>query len=118
MNKRYNKIIGKKAEDIAMNALKQKGYHIIDRNVSYKQGEIDIVAQDGQVLVFVEVKAKTGHNTGIPEEMITKKKLERVRLLGTIYLKGNNEPCRIDIVAIVFNSDYSVNRITHYINVY
>jgi len=113
-----NRAIGRLAEDLAVNALREKGYEIIERNFSNKFGEIDIIAKDKDTLVFVEVKAKTGTDFGNPEEMISKSKLSQVRHMADVFLAGEKALCRIDVVAIVLNPDKSLLRLTHYENVY
>lgn len=116
--KYLNRKIGKLAEDLAASDLKQKGYQIIERNFSNRFGEIDIIAKDKDTLVFVEVKAKIGEQFGHPEEMINKGKLSKIRHMAEVFLDGENILCRIDIVAVVLNPDYSLLRLTHYENVY
>jgi putative endonuclease len=116
--KSNNKIIGQLTENMAAAYLAQNGMEIIEQNFSNKFGEIDIIAKDKDVLVFVEVKAKTGIEFGLPEEMITKGKLSKVRRMADLYLQNHKLPCRIDVVAIVLNSDQQLNRLTHYQNVY
>jgi len=113
----YNRKTGQVGEDIAARALIDKGYRILERNFSNKFGEIDIIARDKNVLVFVEVKAKTGVEFGSPEEMISPGKLQRIRNMATMYLKGESVPCRIDVVAIVLGQNNEVIRLTHYENV-
>ncbi len=90
----------------------------MERNFSNKYGEIDIIAKDKNTLVFVEVKTKTGIDFGLPEEMVGKGKLARVRQMATIYLKGKLVPCRIDVIAIVLGKETELVRLTHYQNVY
>lgn len=116
--KALNRQTGRIAEDYATHALKEKGYRIIERNFSNKFGEIDIIAKDHGVLVFVEVKAKIGTNFGMPEEMISKGKLQKIRNMATMFMKGELIPCRIDVVAIVLDENNEVVRLTHYENVY
>lgn len=116
--KRLNRQTGKLAENLAADTLREKGYTIIERNFSNRFGEIDIIAKDKEILVFVEVKAKIGTEFGHPEEMINKKKLSKIRHMATIYLNGNSVPCRLDIIAIVLNPDNSLLRLSHYENVY
>jgi putative endonuclease len=118
-----NRVTGKHAEDLATNALREKGYAIIERNFSNRFGEIDIIAKDKETLVFVEVKAKIGENFGHPEEMINKKKLSKIRHMADIYLCRGEASlarplCRIDVIAIVLNPDSSLSRLSHYENVY
>jgi putative endonuclease len=115
--KTLNRSTGRAAEDIAARTLQQKGYTLLKRNFSNRFGEIDIIAKDKETLVFVEVKAKKGVEFGLPEEMVGRGKLTRVRNMATLYMKGEVVPCRIDVVAIVFGPDNDVIRLTHYVNV-
>ena len=116
--KRFNRQTGERAENLAVKELEKKGYTILERNFSNKFGEIDIIAQDKKTLVFVEVKAKTGTEYGLPEEMIGRGKLQRIRNMATVYLNGKSLPCRIDVVAIVLGENNEIVRLTHYENVY
>lgn len=113
-----NRQTGRLAEDLAAAALQEKGYQLLERNFSNRYGEIDIIAKDQETLVFVEVKAKKGTQFGLPEEMINSYKLKRVQNMATIYMKGKNLPCRIDVVAIVLSSTNDLISLTHYENVY
>jgi putative endonuclease len=116
--KQWNRKTGMLAEELAVRELENQGYCILKRNFCNKYGEIDIIAKDKHVTVFVEVKAKIGTDFGLPEEMISKRKLEKIRNMATIYTKGESIPCRIDVVAIVLNSAHEILRITHYQNVF
>jgi len=116
--KTLNRATGRATEEIAARMLQEKGYTILERNFSNRFGEIDIIAQDKETLVFVEVKAKTGVEFGLPEEMIRPGKLQRIRNMATLYMNGQSLPCRIDVVAIVLGPDNHVARLTHYENVY
>lgn len=116
--KKFNRIVGSKAEEYAARALIKKGYAIVKRNFSNRFGEIDIIAKDGETLVFVEVKAKTGNRFGTPEEMVSKWKLNQIRKMAEIYMEGKNLPCRIDVIAILLDPASELLRLTHYQNVY
>lgn len=116
--KQQNRNKGRWAEEMAVRALRKKGYEMVERNFANKFGEIDIIAKDGGTWVFVEVKAKTGKDFGLPEEMISPGKLTRVKKMATIYLEGLVVPCRIDVVAVVLTPEGEVARLTHYENVY
>ena len=85
-----------------------------------RYGEIDIVCWQGKTLVFVEVKTKNGHDFGEPEEMVDRRKLARVKRMGEIYMqeKRLDVLCRIDVVAIVINSEGGLERLDHYQAVY
>ena len=113
-----NRATGRLAENLAIEALKNKGYVILESNFQNRFGEIDIIAKDKGILVFVEVKAKKGTDFGSPEEMISPAKLKRVRNMATVYMKGQLLPCRIDVVAVVLSPTDELLRLTHYENVY
>jgi putative endonuclease len=115
--KQFNRKTGISGESIAARMLQDKGYTILERNFSNRFGEIDIIAKDKDTLVFVEVKAKTGVEYGTPEEMVGRGKLQRIRNMATLYMKGKLVPCRIDVVAIVLGENNDVVRLTHYENV-
>lgn len=106
------------AENLAREALSKKGYQILESNFANRFGEIDIIAKDKNILVFVEVKAKKGLDFGSPEEMINKGKLKRVQNMAAVYMKGESLPCRIDVVAVVLSEENGLVRLTHYENVY
>lgn len=114
----YNRIVGALAENYATEALIKKGYGILKRNFFNRFGEIDIIAKDGETTVFVEVKAKTGENYGLPEEMISSHKINKIRHMAQVYTKGINIPCRIDVIAVVLSFENTLLRLTHYENVY
>jgi len=118
-----NKNTGRLGEDLAVEALKKKGYEILERNFSNKFGEIDIIAVETPdsgvcTYVFVEVKTKKGIDFGLPEEMINPRKLYKIRNMAAIYLRGKSVQCRLDVVAIVLGENNEVLRLTHYENVY
>lgn len=113
----FNRAKGRAAEDIAANALRKKGYAILARNFSTRFGELDIVAKDGETLVFVEVKSKTGNDFGLPEDMISPGKLRRIYAMAQVYMGEAASACRIDVVAVVLSPTCDVVRLTHYQNV-
>jgi len=109
---------GNEAEDTAVELLLNKGYQIIKRNFIYGRiGEIDIVAKDGNTVVFVEVKSRKTNEYGSPLESVTPKKQKILRRVaeGYYYInKLNDVESRFDIIAI----DYSVKppAIEHLVN--
>ncbi len=103
MNKADTRKLGKKAEDIAEKFLKEKGYEILQRNYQFGHGEIDIIAKDGDVLVFVEVKSRSDSRFGDPEYALSypKQKMLVRSAHGYLYEKNIDEvECRFDLVAI------------------
>lgn len=118
--KKLNKVTGNKGEEIACKYLENKGYLLIERNFRTRFGEIDIVCWDGQILVFVEVKTKIGHDFGEPEDMVNKSKLSQVQRMGEVYIemKKWSGLCRVDVVAIVLFENGEVESIKHHEAVY
>jgi putative endonuclease len=114
------KRIGDIGEDIAASLLQKKGYKIIERNYRFGHGEIDIIAKDGNTLVFVEVKTRNNLEFGMPESAITKSKQKQVKRIAECYLfekKIDDTECRIDVVAILLKKD-NPPLINHIINAF
>ncbi|MEA3284682.1 MAG: YraN family protein [Synergistota bacterium] len=93
---------GKRGEDLACRYLRNLGWSILERNVRFRRGELDIVAKDGDTLVIVEVRFRT---TGIimsPEDSVGPRKLRRLVLAGAAYVEktGWNGFWRIDLIAL------------------
>lgn len=95
--------LGRRGEEIATRRLRASGYRIIDRNRRVSSGEIDVVAEDGHTLVFVEVRAKGSRSAGSPEESIDARKRQRLIATAEEYLQENGldgRDWRIDLVAV------------------
>jgi len=100
----HRQSLGKHGEDLACAELEKRGYVIVDRRFRTRCGEIDIVARDGGVLVFIEVKARSGGNFGTPFESVTWKKRQRLSQMAASYLfvrRLAGVACRFDVVAVV-----------------
>ncbi len=96
--------LGKRGEDLACEELEKRGYVIIERRFRTRCGELDVVAREAGVLVFVEVKTRTGGHFGTPFESVTWKKRQRLSRMAASYLflkRLPGEPCRFDVVSIV-----------------
>jgi len=94
---------GNKSEDLAANYLKLSGYRVLERNFRNRIGEIDIIAREGPVLVFVEVKARKTRRYGSPKQAVTPAKQARISAAATAYLKATGQlqaKARFDVVAI------------------
>jgi putative endonuclease len=95
--------LGRSGEEAAAAYLKKKKFSLVCRGFRFQRGEIDIIAYDGDVLVFVEVKTRRGPDFGPPEASVTPQKQRQIRRLAEAYLMLNNLgdiPCRFDIVAL------------------
>lgn len=115
--KQYNRETGRLGEEIALQFLLKKNYELITRNFSTRFGEIDLIMRDKGVIVFVEVKAKKGADFGTPEEMFTQSKKAQVKRMATVYLEGKEVACRIDMIAVVLDSQNEVVSVKQYENV-
>jgi putative endonuclease len=101
MNRR--KQTGRQGEEIAADYLTDRGYKILQRNWCCSTGELDIVAEDSDTLVFVEVRTRRGERFGTAEESITSTKQARLVELAQTYLQEVTPPhqsWRIDVVAV------------------
>jgi putative endonuclease len=97
----HNQRIGKWGEDTATEFLTARGCEIVTRNARTPYGEIDIVARQGDVILFVEVKARTSNKMGLPEESITPRKREHMLAAAEHYASEHAvDHWQIDVVAI------------------
>ncbi len=102
--KNNNKKTGNRGEELASEFLESKGYLIVERNFRTRFGEVDIVCFEGEILVFVEVKTKIGHDFGDPEEMVSKSKLAQVRRMGEVFIEMNK-------MSVASDSDHPIFRL-------
>lgn len=103
MMKNRRQLLGQEGEALARELLEQKGYRIVERNARTRRGEIDLIAMDGTVLVFVEVRTRSSHTFGTALESITWRKRQKLRELAMEYLQttGGFVPAfRFDVIAI------------------
>lgn len=102
MNKRQ---IGEQAESIACRFLTLNEYKILDRNFYTRGGEIDIIARDGEYLVFVEVKYRKDASYGNPGYAVNQTKQRKIQQTAGVYIKKKglsfDQPIRFDVVEIV-----------------
>jgi len=95
--------IGESGESLAVKFLKKNGYKIIQQNYRCKLGEIDIIARDGRVLAFIEVKARRTDHFGGPKWAVTPRKQRKISMVALEYLKETEQmgsKARFDVVAI------------------
>ncbi|GII58985.1 UPF0102 protein [Planotetraspora thailandica] len=104
--------LGRHGEQLAADFLHARGMRILARNWRCPEGEIDIIARDGDTIVIVEVKTRSGRSHGTAFEAVTEAKLARLRSLGRRWLESQPEwfdTLRIDVVALErFAGDFSV----------
>ena len=90
-------------EELAVATLVARGYAILERRYSTERGEIDIIAEDGNTLVFVEVRARATGEFGRAAESVTAAKQRQVTRMAIDYLSRHqirDRPCRFDVVAV------------------
>jgi putative endonuclease len=112
--------IGNLGESLAATFLEKKGYTILERNWRTPYGEIDLIAQEEDVIVFVEVKTRASRTLGPPEISITPRKEEHMRSAAEYYIQQHSElmtDWRIDAVTIQLHKDNSPLLIDHFENV-
>ena len=96
-------VFGKKSEEIAAQFLLSRGHRILERNYRTPRGELDLIALDGDVLVFVEVKARRGVSFGEPQWAVNQRKRQHLIKASLFYLtrkRIQNRCCRFDLVVI------------------
>ncbi len=111
---RVRKELGDWGERLAADYLRRQGYIIRETKFRCPVGEIDVVAERGQYLVFVEVRTKRGQAFGTPEESVTLSKAEKLVELAHTYLQTHDALppfWRIDVVAVEFTSRGRLSRV-------
>lgn len=107
-------LLGSIGERIAADFLKKKAYRILETNFRCRTGEIDIIAEKGGYLVFIEVRTKTNLEFGIPEESLTATKKARLVNTALTYIASHKnvpEAWRIDFVGVEMNQQGEVTRL-------
>jgi putative endonuclease len=95
--------IGRIGEEMAVKFLREKGLKIIKTNWRYHHLELDIIAEDEKMLVFVEVKTRTSSYFGNPEDAVSKTKMARIINAAEAYIleKDSEQEARFDVIAIL-----------------
>lgn len=106
-SKSFRFSLGDRGEAIAANYLLEKGYRILDSKARAPFGEIDLVAEVNQILVFVEVKTRSSNQFGSPEEAVDLRKQKQIIRLAEWYLKEkgkfSKKKVRFDVVSILYD---------------
>ena len=95
--------LGRRGEEAAGKHLLSVGYRILERRYRTRAGEIDFIARDGDAIVFIEVKSRSGAGFGRPAEAVDARKRSRLRRAAEIYLMrhgGGDPPCRFDVLEV------------------
>ncbi len=101
--------LGSWGEERAAEFLRRKGYKVLERNFRCPAGEVDIVAWEKGVLVFVEVKTRRGLAFGYPSEAVTPAKRKRLQRIAEHYIRrrgiGQEIPVRFDVVSLIVSKE-------------
>ncbi|HUZ00851.1 MAG TPA: YraN family protein [Thermomicrobiaceae bacterium] len=112
--------LGDSGERLAERHLKARGWRVLDRKWRGERGELDLIALDDEVLVFVEVKTRRGDSRGTAEEAIGPAKAARLLRLGTEYLAAHpaleDRLWRVDLLAITLGSSGAIERVSHIVS--
>lgn len=112
-------LAGNRGERIAGWFLRTKGYRVVATNFRVRGGEIDLVCRQGGTLVFVEVKTRSSHLGGYPEEAVTVRKMQRLQTAIDAYLQQHcdvRQPIRVDVVSVTVG-DQAWPTVSHFQNV-
>jgi len=108
--------LGREAEDLAAEFLARRGLEILARNHATRRGEVDLVAREGDVLCFVEVRSRSSRAQGGPEETVGRAKARRVVAAATDWAVrhgGLDRAIRFDVVAITY-AEGAAPRVEHF----
>lgn len=110
---------GARGELLAEEYLVKKGYTILHRNWRTAHKEVDLVALDGNMLVFIEIKTRGGLHFGFPEESVTTAKQAHVRGAAEVFLEAHPQynTVRFDVVSIVLRND-AIEELLHLVDAF
>jgi len=100
--------LGNLGEGLALQKIKRLGYKCIEKNYRCSLGEIDLIAKDGDCLVFIEIKTRKGSTTGYAKEAVNRRKIRQISKAALAYMKANNccdTKARFDVVAVNITGD-------------
>jgi len=110
----FTRLLGDRGERAAARYLRRRGMRVVMRGYHTPWGEVDLVARDGDFLVFIEVKTR---RRGVPAEAVTPEKQRRLTLAALRFLRRRNlleERCRFDVVAVIWPDDDRPPQIEHF----
>jgi putative endonuclease len=100
--------LGRLGERLALDQIKRLGYKCIEKNYRCSLGEIDLIAKDGDCLVFIEIKTRKGRSVGYAKEAVNQRKIRQISKAALAYMKANNccdTKSRFDVIAISIIGD-------------
>ncbi|MFN0116842.1 MAG: YraN family protein [Elusimicrobiota bacterium] len=99
----YRQRLGKEGETKALEFLENKGFKLIEKNYRCREGEVDLICQDKNTIVFVEVKNRTSETYGLPQEAVTLNKKRKMIKAALTFLQEKNmwdQSVRFDVVSV------------------
>ena len=100
--------LGRRGEALALNKIKSLGYQCVASNYRCSLGEVDLIARDGDTIVFIEIKTRKGRSLGYAKEAIHEKKKRQLSKVALAYLKSNGLlgcKARFDVVAVQVSAE-------------
>ncbi|QDY82169.1 YraN family protein [Paenibacillus polymyxa] len=119
-SKDQRKAKGAMGEEAAALFLENLGYRILERNWRCRSGEIDLIAKQEHILVFIEVRSRSSSRYGTPAESVTARKITQVRQTAAVYLHMNRmgeAPIRFDMISVRLSAETAVVT-DHFINAF
>ena len=113
--------VARVGERLAAQYLKERGYQILEHNYRLRTGEIDLIAKDGDRIVFVEVKTRRTLKFGVPQAAVTLTKQKQISKVALSYLQSNellDGPCRFDVVAVFLSPKSTTPKLEHIRNAF
>lgn len=113
--------LGQKGERLALKYLKSQGMKFLAKNVSNRFGEIDLIVEEKQTIVFVEVRTRSGNEHGEPAETVAYVKQRKLSRAATAFLKAKklfDRSARFDVVTIVWSNSEGEQELKHFINAF
>lgn len=107
---------GRAAEEAAASYMEQQGWLIVERNWTCRSGELDIIAEKEGILLFVEVRSRSGTGYGLPAESIDGRKIQQVRRTAEVYLHRfgiSDRQIRFDAVAVMLGRNLEIRSLEH-----
>jgi putative endonuclease len=114
-------LLGRDGERQAERLLAKSGFRILARRVANRFGELDLIALDGETVVFVEVRTRRSLDAGHPAESVTPEKQARLTRAALAFLKQNRlleRRCRFDVVAVTWPEGVRKPQLEHYVNAF
>ncbi|MEN0003467.1 MAG: YraN family protein [Bacteroidota bacterium] len=107
--------VGQAGEAFAASYLQAKGYTLLEQNWRYSRAEVDIIAKEGDVLVFVEVKTRSNLAFGLPEDFVTKRQEQYLAEAASVYMEhiGHDWEVRFDIIGVRWKAN-GQHQLKHY----